>query len=123
MVVVGIGVGHDGRREAGRGVQDLGVHAVAIHLLDAGGRVPAAAAHLVEAHPALLVLGLQAGAGVHAEVDRILDALDDPGVALVEVLHPGRPVAKRRRHPLHPEVRRLVDMTVGRDQPVTPARR
>ena len=94
QVVLGVLVGDDRVRQPRRRIQHLGIDAVAVHLGEADLRVVAAAAHVLEAAPALHLLGLEAGAGVHAEVDRLVHALDDPGVALVEALDARRAVAQ-----------------------------
>src|SRR5581483_157544 len=88
------------------------------HLGDPHCGVVAAAADLLEAHPALHVLGFEPGARVHPEVDRVGDALDDPGVTLFEVLDAGGAVAQPRGDAARPQVGRLVDVAVGRDQSV-----
>ena len=117
-VVLGVGVGDDRPRQAGGRVQHLGVDAVAVHLLETGRGVVATPADVLEADPALHLLGLETGTGVHAEVDRVLHALDDPGVALVEVLDPWGPVLHGGGHPVDPETGRLVDVAVARDEAV-----
>ena len=77
----------------GVGYKHLGVHPVAVHLLEPGRGLVAAGADVFEPHPARHGLGRQARARVHAEIDGIAHAFDDPGVTLVETLDAGRPVA------------------------------
>ena len=115
-VVFGVGVRDERGREAGSGVQHLGVHAVAVHFLEARRRLVAAGPNVLEPHPALHVFGRQTRARVHPEVDGIAHALDDPRVALVEVLDPRCAVAQRGRHPIQPEIGRFVHVAVGGDE-------
>ena len=118
LVVLDVVVGDDRVAEAGRRVEHLGVDAVAVHLLEPRRGIVAAAPDVLEAHPAPHLLGLEPGARVHPERDRVGDAFEHPRVALLEALDARRPVAVLRRHPVDPEVGRLVDVAVGRDEPV-----
>src|SRR5205085_1324590 len=73
--------------------------------------------------PLRALLRWQAGIGVRAEVDRGLSPFHHPRVAVVEVLHARRPILELRRQAVEPEVRRLVDVRVTRDQLVVPNQR
>ena len=100
----------------GVGYKHLGVDAVTVHLVEPGRGVVTAGADVLEPDPALHVLGREARARVHAEVDGIAHAFDDPRVALVEALDAGRPVAERGGNPIEPEIRRFVHVAVGGDE-------
>ena len=104
--------------EARRRVEHLGVDAVAVELLEARRGVVPTAPDVLEAHPAAHLLGLESGARVHPERDGVGHAFEHPRVALFEALDARRTVAVLRRDPVDPEVGRLVDVAVGRDQPV-----
>ena len=104
----------DGRLDRGGRVHHFGGHAVAVLLLDALGRVPAALAHVVEAHPCLHFLGLQAGAGIPAEVARFGQAFDDPAIAFLEAFHARGTVLELFGNALGEQVAGLVEMAVRR---------
>ena len=92
VVEVGVLVREHALREPRRGVQDLGVDAVFVHLLEPRRGVVAAAPDLVEPLPAGHLLGRKARARVHPEVDGIGHALEHPRVALLERLDARRAV-------------------------------
>ena len=100
-------------REAQRG-QDAGP----VHVLEAGRGVVAAGPHLGVGQRlgAELLLGL-AGHRAQSGAREAL-AVVDPVVDAVDGLHVRRPVAVLGRHPVDPQVRRLEDVVVDRDQPV-----
>src|SRR5581483_5353961 len=120
-----VGDGAAGAEAAeGAGVEHLGVEAVAVHVHDARRRVVAAAHHLVARDvEAGVGVGLAVGAParrVHAELQRARgEALAGPCVAsLVERHDAGAAVAPAGGEVALEGVGGLVDVRVGRDQPV-----
>ena len=71
LVVLDVVVGDDRLAETRRRIEHLGVDTVAVELLEPGGRVVAAGADVLEAHPPAHLLGFEARARVHAERDGI----------------------------------------------------
>jgi hypothetical protein len=70
------------QHHADRGVKQLGLDAVAVLVGEAGGRVPAAAMQLLEFGAAhLQILGVLASGGDQPHGDRLVEAVDDEGVA------------------------------------------
>src|SRR5205807_1478176 len=100
------------------GIEDLGVDTVCTLFLDARGWYVPPLGDVLPLHPRRTLLRRQSGAGVVPEVQRVEGAFHDPGVALLEALHPRGPVLELGRQPRRPEVGRLVDVGVGRDQRV-----
>ena len=113
-----IGVGEHRLAEPGRGIEHLGVDAVLVHLVEARRRVVAAAADLVEALPARHLLGRQARARVHPEVDRVGRRRRAPTRRPARTTRCAARGPGTARDPRRPQVAGLVHVTVGRDQPV-----
>ena len=115
-VELGVGVGEKTVRKSGGGIEDLGIDLVGVHLCQTGFGVVATGAHLLPEHPLTHIGQGHARRGVEAEVDGILDAFEDPGIACVESLHTRRPVLELGRDTVLPQVRWLVDMCIGVDE-------
>ena len=105
--------------QAHAGVQDAGVDTVGPHVVQVRLGVPAAARHLTEGEAAgsVALIG-EDGRGVQSERMGLL-ALDLPPFASVGHGNDARrPLPQSRRHSLVKSVRRLDDVTVGRDDVV-----
>src|SRR5438477_12601477 len=115
---LGISVRRGGLIAARRGIQHLGIDARDLDFLYPRRGIPPAGADLVEAHPVLTQPRILPRAGVEPDRHRPGHPLDDPGIALLESLHPWHTVTPLRRDPRRPQISRFVDMAVGRDQVV-----
>src|SRR4029077_18557850 len=112
-------------RESGqeRGEAHRRVHAVHVHVGDAGADVPRTAAHLVETGRFEAVLRHRpADARVEADVRQLL-SLEDPGLAPVAALDDVRCARRElRREPAYEGIGWLDDVVVDRDHRVPPSR-
>ena len=107
--------------EGGRIVRteyQLGIDAVLIELRETGLGIVAAGVDVGVAAPGTHGFRIAPGAGAIAERNHALKARKYPGIALLERFDPRHPVPVLRSHPRGPNIGRLVQMTVRRNQPV-----
>ena len=116
QVQVGVGVGGQGLRQAGSGVEHLGVDLIAVDLGQAGSGVVASGAELVVPDPRLAHGEIHARAGVQAEWHRAGRSVEDPRVALLETFHARNALTEMAGHAGRPHIGRLVDVAVRGDQ-------
>ena len=98
--------------------QQFGVDAVEVERLDPRLGVVATRVDVFEAAPQTLLVGRAPGAGTPVERARRVAPGEDPRVALLEALHPRHLVAVLRGRLRGPQVGRVHEVAVGRDQPV-----
>ena len=100
------------------GKQQFGVDAVEVEGLDPRLGVVATRVDVFEPAPQTLLVGRAARARTPVERARRVAAREDPRVTLLETLHARHLVAVLRGRLRRPQVGRVHEMTVGRDQPV-----
>ena len=100
------------------GEEQLGVDAVEVERVDARLGVVATGVDVLEPAPDPLLVGRAPRARAPVERARRVAAREDPRVALVEVLHAGHLIPVLRGRVRGPQIGRVHQVAVGRDQPV-----
>ena len=118
VVIVRIAVCGDCCGETRCRIQHFGVDAVEVHFSNPSSWVVAPGPHVLKAHPTLHLFRREPSAGIHAEIDGIIHAFDDPRIAFLESLHTRGTFLHGRGNTVDPQRARFVEVTVCRNQSI-----